>query len=182
MLQLSRFFRRSATSNSKIAINCLPFQDLDLQPVDSHEARNHWRLTSITNSPLVLYGGLVCVLPGVLPKKGDVVFFSRWDLWKLRTHFNDYFCFHVMKKMMISTLVPSITNQVLFSWRNWKTMLIWNSNLVSLIFVNFREKSVSQCLPPNKTTTHYLLSCSLHRTGYLQINLAPHSQPQTKLA
>ena len=63
------------------------------------------------------------MLPGVcpkyiLPKKGDVVFFSGVTFESLRAHFNDYFCFHVMKQMMISTLVPSITNQVLFSWRN----------------------------------------------------------------
>ena len=41
----------------------------------------------------------------------------------------------------------------------------------------FKKKNVSLT-----ETNHYLLSCSLDRVGYLQINLAPHSQPRTKLA
>ena len=60
---------------------------------------------------------------------------------------------------------------------NWKKMFIWNSDLVSLILLNFQKKNVSLT-----ETNHYLLSCSLDRVGYLQINLAPHSQPRTKLA
>ena len=58
-----------------------------------------------------------------------------------------------------------------------KKMFIWNSDLVSLILLNFQEKNASLT-----ETNHYLLSCSLDRVGYLQINLAPHSQPRTKLA
>ena len=62
-------------------------------------------------------------------------------------------------------------------WGGLKKMLIWNSDLVSLILLNFQEEKVS---PPKQN--HYVLSCSLHRAGYLQMNLAPHSQPRTKLA
>ena len=48
------------------------------------------------------------------------------------------------------------------------------------MFLNFQEEKVST--PPPQTK--HLLSCSLHRGGYLQINLnlAPRSQPRTKLA
>ena len=44
-------------------------------------------------------------------------------------------------------------------------MLFWNNDLVSLISLNCQAKK--KFLPPKQN--HYLLSCSLHRAGYLQL-------------
>ena len=61
-----------------------------------------------------------------------------------------------------------------------KDVKIWNSGLVVLIFRKISRKK--KLLPrPTKQNKH-LLSCSLRRAGYLPVNLAPHSQPRTKLA
>ena len=53
---------------------------------------------------------------------------------------------------------------------DWKKKLIWNSDLDSLILLNFAGKKF---LPPKQN--HYLLSGNFHRAGYLQINLAPQA-------
>ena len=86
-----------------------------------------------------------------------------------------------MSLNMISTLVPCFHQPGVFVFlAQFKKILIWNSDLVFLIFLNFQEENVSPP-HPNKTTTSWAVVYTEQGTSK-STSLPIANPPTTKLA